>query len=80
MKMEPVTDARKATLFLIGRVSRPFIPYIAVKHTERTYEPSNVTCLFEDEAPNLAIPFATRPYNENITGFDSEQTDLHEKG
>lgn len=27
------------------------------------------TCLFEEEAPNLAIPFATRPYNKYITGY-----------
>ena len=33
------------------------------------FNAKEMTCLFEDEAPHLAVPFATRPYDENITRF-----------
>lgn len=72
MKIDPVTDARRATLFLIDGASRPFMPYAAhFRPRRKDVEESliGVTCLFEDEAAHFAIPFAARPYHKYVAMF-----------
>lgn len=80
MNTEPVSETRRAILFLIGGASRPFIPCYRRQHiiskakieSQSTHglqstEENCVTDLLENEPANFLIPFAPRPYDEDIT-------------
>ena len=65
MNIDPVREARRASLFLIAGAERPLRPYIdcepeGIKKVSFIY-------LVDDESTNATIPFTFRPYNKYVT-------------
>lgn len=59
----------ECNLIFYRRSCKTFHALKAILRELVEYKRMGITCLFEDEASNLAIPFAARPYYEDITGF-----------
>jgi len=74
MKIEPVSDTRSATLFLIAGAVKPFKPCVVFNEIhDWGFNLFLKNYLVQNESANTAVPFAPCPNNEDI----SERPDLN---
>lgn len=68
MKMDPVAEARRATLFLIGGALRPFMPYFKLfsAHVQELVRALLMTYLLKDEAADALVPLTPGPDDEDV--------------
>ena len=67
MNIDPVREARRASLFLIAGAERPLIPYIELLKLKAWGKNSNCNYLVNDETTDAIIPFTLCPNNKYIT-------------
>ena len=80
MNIDPVREARRASLFLIAGAERPLTPYIKLLSLKAWKKVSNCIYLVNDESTNTIIPFTLRPNNKYITatwGLSSYRSEVY---
>lgn len=66
IKIDPVNEARSATLFLMAGAVRPLSPCHPVVNVHHTVQ-VEATYLIKDETTNTVVPLAICPDDEDVT-------------
>lgn len=84
MKMEPVIEQRRASLFLIAGADRPSAPCVSAQLWIIQNE-GQKPYLLNQESTNFVVPFAPRPDDKEVTakdlrgGLDSRETNSRDR-